>query len=330
MVLHNPNNWHWVDKNCIYWSREYFSEKLVGIKAESNDKATRAQITKLKSLEGDVDVCQRKGKVISLFDLKMELNYEGETVDATKAEGEDNKVPVTGQITIPEIAYDTEADEYTFTISINSESSAKQPVKALIRRDIVPQLRKILSTFGKDLIEVHGSGIQHADQKSPVPLQQLEQEKAKKDADSKTKDEKIVGTEAYNTVPLHLESVFNAPAPALYDAFTKPEMVAAWTRSKPEIDATPGKPYSLFGGNITGKIIEAKPHDKLKMTWRLREWKKDHEATLTLTFVPGAGETTLKVDWSGIPIGQEEVVESNFNSYYITPIKVTFGFGAVL
>lgn len=322
MVLHNPNNWHWVDKNCIYWSREYFAEKLVGISTESSDKKTTAKITKLKSLEGDVDVCQRKGKVISLFDLRMELNYEGETVDSN-----DEKVSVTGQVNVPEIAYDTEADEYTFTITINSDSSAKEPVKTLVRKDIVPQLRKILSTFGKDLIDTHGTAIQHADQKSPVP-QKLPEQQASTSSSQDTNT--IVGTQSYNTVALNLEPAFHAPAAALYDAFTKPDMVAAWTRSKPDIDATPGKPYSLFGGNVTGKILEVKPNERLQMTWRLREWKPDHVATLTLDFVPGPAETKLKVNWTGIPIGQEEVVESNFNSYYVTPIKVTFGFGAVL
>jgi Activator of Hsp90 ATPase, N-terminal len=54
-------------------------------------------------MEGDVDVSQRKGKVITLFDVKLQLEYSGETAE---------KEEVTGTITIPEVAHDTEEDEY--------------------------------------------------------------------------------------------------------------------------------------------------------------------------------------------------------------------------
>ena len=32
----------------------------------------------VQSMEGDVDVSQRKGKVITLYDIKLQLEYEGE------------------------------------------------------------------------------------------------------------------------------------------------------------------------------------------------------------------------------------------------------------
>ena len=75
MVLHNPNNWHWVNKDVREWAREYLEENLVGIEAEDGD--VEAKISKVISMEGDVDVSQRKGKVITLFDVKVELEYEG-------------------------------------------------------------------------------------------------------------------------------------------------------------------------------------------------------------------------------------------------------------
>jgi len=75
MVLHNPNNWHWVNKDAFAWAKEYLEEKLTGISAE--DDGVTAKILKLASMDGDVDVSQRKGKVITLFDVKLELEYEG-------------------------------------------------------------------------------------------------------------------------------------------------------------------------------------------------------------------------------------------------------------
>jgi len=75
MVLHNPNNWHWVNKDVREWARQYLDTDLVGISAEDN--GVSAKIDKVVSMDGDVDVSQRKGKVITLFDVKLQLEYSG-------------------------------------------------------------------------------------------------------------------------------------------------------------------------------------------------------------------------------------------------------------
>ena len=78
MVLHNPNNWHWVNKDASPWAKEYFDTHVKEVSAEEN--GVSAKITKLISMDGDVEVSQRKGKVISIFDLALQLEYEGTTL----------------------------------------------------------------------------------------------------------------------------------------------------------------------------------------------------------------------------------------------------------
>lgn len=75
MVLHNPNNWHWVNKDVSEWAKEYLEKDLTTISAAQGDVS--AEVTKVTSMDGDVDVSQRKGKVITLFDVKLKLEYEG-------------------------------------------------------------------------------------------------------------------------------------------------------------------------------------------------------------------------------------------------------------
>lgn len=75
MVLHNPNNWHWVNKDVSGWTREYLDKELLQISAEQD--GVTAKIDKIASMDGDVDVSQRKGKVITLFDVKLKLEYSG-------------------------------------------------------------------------------------------------------------------------------------------------------------------------------------------------------------------------------------------------------------
>lgn len=75
MVLHNPNNWHWVNKDVGPWAKEYLESQVTDIAAEED--SVSAKITKLTSMDGDVDVSQRKGKVITIFDVSLRLEYEG-------------------------------------------------------------------------------------------------------------------------------------------------------------------------------------------------------------------------------------------------------------
>lgn len=75
MVLHNPNNWHWVNKDASGWTKSWLEGSVKDIKAEEN--GVTAQLNKLVSMDGDVDVNQRKGKVITIFDVKLVLEYSG-------------------------------------------------------------------------------------------------------------------------------------------------------------------------------------------------------------------------------------------------------------
>lgn len=75
IMLHNPNNWHWVNKDARAWAKEYLSQKVCALSAEDNGAS--AKIERLAYMDGDVDVNQRKGKVIALFDVTVRLEYQG-------------------------------------------------------------------------------------------------------------------------------------------------------------------------------------------------------------------------------------------------------------
>jgi len=66
---------HWVNKDASTWAKSYFDENLTKISAEGN--GVSAKIDSVLEVDGDVDVSQRKGKVITLFDVKLRLEYSG-------------------------------------------------------------------------------------------------------------------------------------------------------------------------------------------------------------------------------------------------------------
>lgn len=330
MAVQNPNNWHWVDKNCIEWARAYFNEKLKDISA--SDDATNVKVASVKKLDGDCEVCQRKGKVISLYDMSLDINYESTTGHK-------------GTISIPEIMYDTEPDEYQF----NLDDRIDEPTRILIRNKIVPKIRTVLEDFGPTLINVHGSDIQVDDSQvmstftkgnqnlkymKPVVKEKTTFNKntVSSSSDSKNKSTPLPEyAQKYNISTLHLTSEFNTTAEQLYITLLDPSRVAMWTRSAPiGIEPKVGSEFKLFGGGVEGKILRLVENKEIEMFWRLSSWKAGHYVKIIFKLDQGQSETIMDVTLNGVPIGDEELVEDNFKDKYFKAIKLTFGFGAVL
>lgn len=78
MVLHNPNNWHWVSKDVSVSAKAFLEKNLVGLSAEEGD--VTAKIDSVLSMDGDCDVSQRKGKVITIFDVVLKLEWSGQYI----------------------------------------------------------------------------------------------------------------------------------------------------------------------------------------------------------------------------------------------------------
>ncbi len=63
-------------------------------------------------------------------------------------------------------------------------------------------------------------------------------------------------------------------------------------------------------------------------SWRLDQWPKGHFSKLQIEFDQNDVDsvTVMRVTWSGVPIGQEEVTKRNWDEYYVRSIKKTFGY----
>ncbi|KAF2471796.1 uncharacterized protein BDR25DRAFT_303195 [Lindgomyces ingoldianus] len=329
MVLHNPNNWHWVNKDVSGWAREFLDSELPTISAE-HDGVT-AKVDKVISMDGDVDVSQRKGKVITLFDVKLKLEYSGKNKEGEEA---------SGTISVPEVAHDTEEDEYVFDIDIYSDESKKQPVKDLVRSKIVPELRKSLAKLGPALIKEHGKDIQHAPGSNPSSGFSTPKIYSSSSI-NKSSEPKLASTATQsssgalvNTVTITDSTEFRTTAAELYQTFTDPQRLAAFTRSPPKnfTGAKPGGTFELFGGNVSGEFTELEEPTHIVQKWRLAQWPQGHYSNLSIWFDQNDIDavTVMRVEWKGVPVGQEEPTKGNWGEYYVRSIKTTFGFGTVL
>ncbi|KAI7920184.1 Hsp90 co-chaperone AHA1 [Pyricularia oryzae] len=322
MVLHNPNNWHWVNKDVAPWAKQWFQDNLTKLEVQDGD--VTAKVSKVVSMDGDVDVSQRKGKVITIFDVKLVLEYSGNIADGDE---------VTGTITIPEVAHDTEENEFVFEIDIYSDSKEKQPVKDAVRSKLVPKLRSEFVKLAPALIAEHGKDIQHAPGSNPssgfsTPKVHAPSGAAAKATTSTTAQTNSTGS-VVNTTTVTDQEEFRTTAAELYQTFTDPQRLAAFTREAPRVfeGAKKGGKFQLFGGNVEGEFLDLQEPTKIVQSWRLRQWPAGHFSKLEIEFDQNdrEGVTTMRVNWSGVPIGQEEVTKQNWLEYYVRSIKKTFG-----
>ncbi|RAL17526.1 AHA1 family protein [Aspergillus homomorphus CBS 101889] len=325
MVLHNPNNWHWVNKDASGWAKNYLKEKLVVLSAEDNGAS--AKISNLLSMDGDVDVSQRKGKVITLFDVKVQLEYEGKTKD---------EEAVSGTITIPEVAHDTEEDEYVFEIENYSDSPSKQAVKDIVRSKLVPQLRQELAKLAPALITEHGKDLQHAPGVNPssgFAAPKYHPQTSKENSAPVTTTTTTSNKVSVNTTTVTASDEFRTTAEELYNTFTDPQRIAAFTRGAPRQfeGAHVGGKFAIFDGNVSGEFVKLEP-TVIAQKWRLAQWPQGHYSTLEIKLDQNDvdGVTQMRVSWTGVPVGQEDVTKQNWDVYYVRSIKQTFGFGTIL
>ena len=116
----------------------------------------------------------------------------------------------------------------------------------------------------------------------------------------------------------------------MYQTFTDPQRLAAFTRAPPRVfeGAKPGGKFAIFDGNVTGEYVTLEAPKKIVQRWRLAQWPSDHYSTQEIVFDQNDVDrvTNMRVTWSGVPVGQEEVVQRNWEGYYVRSIKQTFGY----
>lgn len=205
-------------------------------------------------------------------------------------------------------------------------------MKDLIKSKIVPQLRKHFQKLAPALIEEHGKDIQHASNADPsdsFSKAKTHPQKSSAFNNPPSNSPQAHGQYAINTVTVTDNEEFRTTAEELYQTFTDPQRITAFTRSPPKVfqGAEKGCKFELFGGNVSGYYSELEPPKKIIQSWRLSQWPENHFSKLQIEFDQNDVDhvTTMRVTWTGVPAGQEEVTKRNWTEYYVKSIKQTFG-----
>lgn len=205
-------------------------------------------------------------------------------------------------------------------------------MKDLVRSKIVPQLRKEFLKLSPALIAEHGKDIQHAAGSNPssglsTPKYHPPTGKSAEKPAATTAQRN--GGSIVNTTTVTDQEEFRTTAAELYKTFTDPDRLAAFTRAPPKKfeGAKEGGKFELFDGNVAGEYLELVEPTKIVQSWRLNQWPAGHYSRQVIEFDQNDvdGVTVMRVTWSGVPVGQEEVTKRNWSEYYVRSIKLTFG-----
>lgn len=219
-----------------------------------------------------------------------------------------------------------------FDIDVHADSKEKQAVKDLVRSKLLPQLRAEFVKLQPAMIAEHGKDLQHAPGSNPssgfsTPKYHPPTGAAAKEAptsSAQTKTGRVI-----NTTTVTDNEEFRTTAAELYQTFTDPQRLAAFTRAPPKVfeGAKQGGKFELFDGNVTGEYLELQEPTKIVQSWRLNQWPAGHYSKLQIEFDQNDVDsvTVMRVEWTGVPVGQEEVTKRNWLEYYVRSIKRTFG-----
>ena len=218
-------------------------------------------------------------------------------------------------------------------MKLDESKKEHKPVKDLVERKILPDIKKTFDGLISHLTTEHGTTIQH--DKNENPSSNFAKATVHPDKNASTgpsvpstsqhnKDPKVVNVTSFTD-----ELEFNAPTELLYNVFVDEKMIAAFTRAPIKLveGAHTGGKFVLFNGVVSGEYRELDKPNRIVQTWREESWPKDHYSTLRLDFKWDSRRdaTHLDVTWTDVPVGKEDQLKQKWSGMYVAAIKQTFG-----
>ncbi|KAF8517572.1 activator of Hsp90 ATPase [Hysterangium stoloniferum] len=312
-------NWHWKTKHVTPWARAWFEQELSTLTVKG-DGDTVVTVEKVTEVDGDVELGQRKSKLITIYDCRIEAKWSGTASDGTE---------VSGTLTIPEVSHENTVDglsDYVFNWTLTTPSSG--PVNALY--DLATtRLRTAIETklaeFPAALIDTHGKDITVSGDPSRAGTPSIPNGQASgttaaaaATADARAPAEKAPPrAQPLNTETVTVDASFQAAADDLFSLLTDEKRIPMWSRAPAQSKAAVGTEYSLFGGGVKGTYTGLTPGKEIVQTWALSSpsWPAGHVATLTTTLEQSSDSTKLVLSLAGVPKGMEDEIHRNLEGY---------------
>ncbi|KAG8885514.1 hypothetical protein FRB97_000839 [Tulasnella sp. 331] len=308
---HGPTKF---DSQLALEEQAWVESQLVGVIFQ--DGKTSAKIDSVITCEGDAEVGMRKSKLLTIYDLRLELKWSG------VAAADENAVE--GTITLPEVSHEVGADgdgDYQFETTLTTETPAARELYAITRKHLPAYLKKKLDPLPAEMLAAHGKDLRVEGTPSAsgtaTPVSGVGPAATAANVAAKMKTTEAKAIKGFNTSTVKIDATFAVSASDLFDLLTEEQKIVMWSRaaakSTPKVDSE----YSIFGGNIFGKYVEIQKPTKIVQTWTLKSpnWPENHGATLTTSLTQGSDSTTIVFELAGVPTGHEDEIRNNLSGY---------------
>lgn len=250
----------------------------------------------MNSINGDVSVNVRKGRIRQLFDLTIELLCRQDEQDFNT--------------TITDYMSDTDYEGFEFSATALPKEHRESFKRAIWNR---------LEAFKKEVEEVQGKSLLVQSSSSA----EGDQPKPKFNGIFDDKEDR----NSKSVESLEENVSFRVPLEPLWAALTDPLQVMMWSRGTAQMASfEPGASFTLLNGNVMGTVTAVVDKKSIRMDWRLKHWPSECVSQVTFSLSPDqAGGTRLNLKQVGIPVAEVESVKENWHRYYWEPIKTILG-----
>jgi uncharacterized protein YndB with AHSA1/START domain len=120
---------------------------------------------------------------------------------------------------------------------------------------------------------------------------------------------------------IHQEVTLPASPERVYAVLTDGKLFTEATGGRAaEIGGNEGATFSLFGGAISGRVVELVPGERIVQAWRPQPWPAGHYSLVRFSLVPDGKGTKLVLDHSGYPEEQHGHLSAGWTANYFEPL----------
>jgi len=105
----------------------------------------------------------------------------------------------------------------------------------------------------------------------------------------------------------------------IFTAITNPLTIELWSGYAAVMEATPGTPFSMFDGDITGTLLTIEPPSRVEQEWDFGEQPLPSVALIEL-FEEGR-KTRIELNHSNVPEEAFDNINTGWKEYYFGALK---------
>eukprot|EP01130_Rhizamoeba_saxonica_P012783 TRINITY_DN5426_c0_g1_i1.p1 TRINITY_DN5426_c0_g1~~TRINITY_DN5426_c0_g1_i1.p1 ORF type:complete len:335 (+),score=87.49 TRINITY_DN5426_c0_g1_i1:41-1045(+) len=307
----NVGNWHWTERDALPMALPIFKEEFENTTIPCD--GAELLIETLDSLTGDLNLMNRKGKTIFIYDLILKLKWSGSF--------EKNGKPVKAKGTIEVIDIDMDRD-FIVRVKLNSEKALNRQLKEYMRKNATSIINEKISVLLDNIEErmraqFETNSTERLPEQSPIipePVEVIE-----------SPTQSPTTNRSKNSKSFQQKVKFRAPVEHLFETLSSPERLSAFAGSNAVFEPVENGEFSLFDGNVCGTVQSIQKNQKIVQKWRFKEWPENVFSRVSITFTGEGATTTVVLKQTGIPMYDLERTKNGWETFFWRRIRGVFG-----